>query len=97
MAKSINDDELEILNLFETGALMRSLDPKGEIDLAQEAAEAYFRRDRRIQLRLSKTDLERLKMIAASEGLSYQSLMVSILHKFANSHIPGSQTTSHSH
>lgn len=37
-----------------------------------------------ITLRLNVNDLERIRMIAASEGMPYQTLISSILHKYIN-------------
>jgi len=40
-------------------------------------------KEARINIRLSKTDLEQIKQKAAYEGLPYQTLIASILHKYA--------------
>jgi predicted DNA binding CopG/RHH family protein len=39
-------------------------------------------KDARINIRISSFDLDRIKMMAAQEGLSYQTLITSVLHKF---------------
>jgi predicted DNA binding CopG/RHH family protein len=51
------------------------------MSLHQRAAGAYLKKDRRITLRISSSDLERLKRMAAEEGLPYQSYITSLLHK----------------
>lgn len=51
---------------------------------AMEAAQRYTRKDARINIRLSTADLEMLKRRAAEEGLPYQSLIASILHKYVS-------------
>ena len=58
-----------------------------EIALAREAASNYFRKDIKINIRLSSHDVEHLRRIAAKEGLPYQTLIASILHKYAANHI----------
>jgi predicted DNA binding CopG/RHH family protein len=40
-----------------------------------------------ITLRLNVNDLERIRMIAASEGMPYQTLISSILHKYINNRL----------
>ena len=51
---------------------------------AVQAARRYMRKDARINIRLSSADLEMLKRRAAEEGLAYQSLIASILHKYVS-------------
>ena len=58
-----------------------------EIALAREAASNYFRKNIKINIRLSSYDVEHLRRIAAKEGLPYQTLIASILHKYAAEHI----------
>ncbi len=38
----------------------------------------------RMNIRMSKTDMKNLKTLAAKEGLPYQSLVSSILHKYTS-------------
>ncbi len=47
-------------------------------------AEAYLRRtkDKRISIRIFGSDLEKIKARADEEGLPYQTLVTSILHKY---------------
>lgn len=47
-------------------------------------AEATFRKDRRLNVRLSSKDLEAIKKRALEEGLPYQTLISSLLHKYAS-------------
>src|SRR2546421_15771 len=58
-----------------------------EIYLAKKASANYLRKDTKINIRLSGHDVERLRRIAAKEGLPYQTLISSILHKYAASHL----------
>jgi len=53
---------------------------------AREAAANFLRKDERITLRLSSTDLERLKQKAAYKGLPYQTFIASVLHEYAAGH-----------
>jgi predicted DNA binding CopG/RHH family protein len=47
-------------------------------------AKATFRKDRRLNIRLSSKDLEAIQKRALAEGLPYQTLISSLLHKFAS-------------
>lgn len=47
-------------------------------------ARATFRKDRRLNIRLSSKDLEAIRKGALVEGLSYQALISSLLHKYAS-------------
>jgi len=49
----------------------------------REAAHDYIQSHQtRMNIRISTTDLERIKERAAREGLKYQSLVKSVLHKY---------------
>ncbi len=52
--------------------------------IMKQAANAYFTKDTRMNIRLSGADLEILKRLAAKEGLAYQSFISSVLHKYAS-------------
>jgi predicted DNA binding CopG/RHH family protein len=47
-------------------------------------AKATFRKDRRLNIRLSSKDLEAIQKRALAEGLLYQTLISSLLHKYAS-------------
>ncbi len=55
---------------------------KGKIKKYQEYAKATFRKDKRVNIRISEKDLVGLQKRAVEEGLPYQTLISSILHKF---------------
>lgn len=85
----LEPDEQEIENaLPETeDQLQVTKNLREELAIAKKAAANYLRKDTKINIRLSSYDVERLKRIAAKEGLPYQTLVSSILHKYAASHI----------
>lgn len=49
----------------------------------KNAAENYMTKNKRISIRVYGSDLENIKRIALQEGLPYQTLITSVLHKFA--------------
>jgi predicted DNA binding CopG/RHH family protein len=79
-----NPDEFEndILTAYDKGTL-QSVSPK-KTDLAKfkAAASATFLKEKRINIRLSSPDLMDIQARALEEGMPYQTLIASILHKF---------------
>jgi predicted DNA binding CopG/RHH family protein len=47
-------------------------------------AKATFRKDRRLNIRVSSKDLEAIQKRALAEGLPYQTLISSVLHKYVS-------------
>ena len=47
-------------------------------------AAATFRKDRRVNIRISSRDLEAIQKRALEEGLPYQTLISSLLHKYVD-------------
>ena len=78
-----NRDEKDVLKALESGKLKRSKNASQEIKYAQQAAASYLRKNNRINIRLSGVDLTLLKRKAVQEGMPYQTLIASVLHKFA--------------
>lgn len=52
-------------------------------------AAATFRRDQRINIRISSKDLNALQVRALEEGLPYQTLISSLIHKFVSGRLQG--------
>lgn len=48
----------------------------------EAAARAHLAKSARVNIRLSPTDLQGLKLKAVKEGMPYQTLIASVLHKF---------------
>ena len=65
-------------------------------NLMKAAAETAIK-DYRINVRISKRDVEALKTKALEEGIPYQTLVTSILHKYVTGRLKetGSKKTSH--
>ena len=78
----LDKEEREIMEAFDAGELQRSPDAAQRKARHQEYAEAMFRKDARINIRLSSRDLRALPKKALAEGIPYQTLVASILHKY---------------
>ena len=80
----LDKDEKEILEAFESGDLKVVKNVKEQIKHHQTVAEATFKKDARINIRLSSRDLRSLQARALKEGIPYQTLVSSVLHKFVD-------------
>jgi predicted DNA binding CopG/RHH family protein len=72
--------ELDVLNAFE-GGLLKSIATKSEIDALRAAARATSTKDKRVNICLSSFDLNDIQVEAMEEGVPYQTLIASVLHK----------------
>jgi len=76
--------EEDILSSFESGEWQSAPNLKAEIDRYASSAAATLSKDKRINIRVSSRDLEDIQMRAAEEGMPYQTLIASVLHKFVS-------------
>ncbi len=79
----LSTEELEILKDFEAGEFKSILTPERKKQL-QAFAKETFKKDRRINIRISSHDLESLQRRALEEGIPYQTLVSSVLHKYVS-------------
>lgn len=77
----IDREEMEILAAFEKGRL-KSVATRAELERFRAAARATAIKDRRVNIRLSSGDLQDIQTRALEEGIPYQTLIASILHKY---------------
>jgi predicted DNA binding CopG/RHH family protein len=75
--------ETELLSAFETGKL-KSVATKAELAKFKAAARATAIKDRRVNIRLSSGDLQDIQVKALEEGMPYQTLIASVLHKYVS-------------
>ena len=73
--------EQEILKAFEGGKL-KSVATRSELEKLKAAARATAIKDRRVNIRLSSVDLNDIQVRAMQEGVPYQTLIASVLHKY---------------
>lgn len=73
--------EAAVLGAFEKGAL-KSVATKDELARLKAAARATAIKDRRVNIRLSSGDLRDIQVRALEEGVPYQTLIASVLHKY---------------
>lgn len=80
---NVDAHEREILSAFEKGGL-KSVATKAELQKFREAARATAVKDRRVNIRLSSIDLNDIQVKALEEGMPYQTLIASVLHKYVS-------------
>ena len=78
----LDKNEKELLNSFERGEWKSVKNLSGVKKHFQEVAGETLRKDRRINIRLSQKDLEGIQAKAARDGMPYQTLISSVIHKF---------------
>ena len=81
MSNKLNKEEKEILKSYENDEWV-SVSKTASITKYKAAAKATFKKDKRVNIRISALDLELLQERALIEGLPYQTLMSSVLHKY---------------
>ena len=81
--KALDREEKGIVEAFESGKLRRVPNVRAEIKRHRKVAAETFAKDARINIRISSKDLRELQKRAIEEGMPYQTLIASILHKFA--------------
>jgi predicted DNA binding CopG/RHH family protein len=77
----IDSFEAEILNAFDKGEF-KSVASKAELARLKAAARSTAIKDRRVNIRLSSGDLADIQTRALEEGMPYQTLIASVLHKY---------------
>jgi len=78
----LNKEEMALLESVEAGEWESIPDLEKEILISKQYARATFKKDKRLNIRISKHDLDALKVKALEQGMPYQTLVSSILHKY---------------
>jgi predicted DNA binding CopG/RHH family protein len=82
--KKIDAFEQEILDAYEKGELKSTSPSKAKLAKFKAAATATFLKEKRVNIRLSSPDLMDIQSRALEEGMPYQTLIASVLHKFVS-------------
>ena len=82
----LDHEERELLSSFERNEWNSVKNLKKAKISARKIATKTLRKDVRINIRLASSDISSIKQIAAYEGLPYQTLIASVLHKYAAGH-----------
>jgi predicted DNA binding CopG/RHH family protein len=81
--KGLDKYEKEVLSAYESGKLKSVGASEAALRRYREYARATLTKNRRINIRVSTQDISDIQARAAEEGMPYQTLVASVLHKFA--------------
>jgi predicted DNA binding CopG/RHH family protein len=82
--KNLDTEEAELVASYEDSEWQSVTGVHSEKDRYQEYAKATFCKDRRVNIRISTRDLLEIQKRAIEEGIPYQTLMASVLHKYVS-------------
>ena len=80
----LNNEEKEVLESYDKGE-WKSVKKLGiHKKRFKKYAQATFKKDKRLNIRISSKDLEGIQKKAIEEGIPYQTLISSIIHKYVS-------------
>lgn len=79
----LDKEEQELLDAFNANEFHSNITPSRKQFIEESAAQA-FKKDKRINIRLSGRDLIAIQKRALEEGMPYQTLVASIIHKYVS-------------
>ena len=80
----LDQEEQELLESFDRDEWRPVAGREVELERYRQYARATFKKDMRVNIRISRKDLEALQKRALEEGIPYQTLMASVLHKYVS-------------
>lgn len=78
------NEEKDLLESIESDEWKSAKNKKALMNELKETATNTMLKDQRINIRIGKRDLEGIKAKALEEGIPYQTLVASIIHKYVN-------------
>jgi len=78
------DDEKDLLDSIEKDEWKSSKNKKALMKELKETATTTMLKDQRMNIRIGKRDLDGIKVKALEEGIPYQTLVASIIHKYVS-------------
>lgn len=82
MMDKLDREEQQIHESYERDEWKPVADREQELERHGQYAREAFKKDMRVNIRISRKDLEALQVRALEEGIPYQTLMASVLHKY---------------
>ena len=82
MKDHMSPEERDILERFERDELVSVPDVDRQIELARLAARNTFNKTKRVNLRVTERDFNLAHARAREEGIPYQTLLSSVIHKY---------------
>ena len=82
MNDKLSVEERDILKRFERGELRSAPGAEREVEVARQAARNTFNKTKRVNLRVTERDFNLAHSRAREEGIPYQTLLSSVIHKY---------------
>ena len=82
MNENMSTEERDILDRFERGDLRSAHAVERESEVALQAARNTFNKTKRVNLRVTERDFSLARARAREEGIAYQTLLSSVIHKY---------------
>lgn len=82
MNNNLNKEEQDILTSFENDEWISDPNFNQRKKILRESAGYTIQKNKRVNIRISERDIIEIKKRAIEEGLPYQTLISSILHKY---------------
>lgn len=82
MNDQLSREEREILEKFKRDELQPASRADDEMEIAPQAVRNTFKKTRRVNLRVTERDFNRAHARAREEGIPYQTLLSSVIHKY---------------
>jgi predicted DNA binding CopG/RHH family protein len=82
MKNKLDREEKEILEAYENDEFVEIPEMDSKIKRHIEYAKETFRKNKRINIRISQKDLESIQRKSLEEGIPYQTLISSLIHKY---------------
>ena len=83
----LDREEKELLDSIQKGEWAPVANMKDMIDKYAKYAKNTLKKDQRISIRISKQDLIGIQSKAVDEGIPYQTLVTSLVHKYVSGHL----------
>ncbi len=84
MKSKLNKEEKDFLKSYENDEWVEIPNSKREMKKHVIYAKETLRKDKRVNIRISQKDLESIQRKAIEEGIPYQTLISSLIHKFVS-------------
>ncbi len=84
MKTKLDKNEKDMLASYDNDEWVEVRHPKNEMKRHMRYAKENLRKDKRINIRISRKDLESIQRMAIEEGIPYQTLVSSLIYKYVN-------------
>ncbi len=81
---NLNPEEIALLAELEQNEWKSVVTAPKDLLQFKKAARNTVKKDKRVNIRISERDLSSIQKIALEEGIPYQTLISSVLHKYIN-------------